>query len=137
MFKYPLRAVCCVASVVMGIVVLAGCQRNTTVEIAGTVRIDSTAIPQGTIGFRPADGQGPTAEAVIQEGRYQLTMAPGLKKVVIRGYRVVGELHPWGPNAPSAPKLAPIVPPKYNDQSELQTEIREPNPQLDFDLQGK
>lgn len=136
-FRHPLKmSSACLATVVL-LALLLGCWRDSMVPIGGVVEMDGAPIPQGTIQFIPADGAGPSAEAAIQNGRYQVTLARGNKKVLVRGYKVVGELHPWGKDAPSAPQLKSIVPPRYNDQTELTQTIEKSHDHVDFKLRSQ
>ena len=114
---------------------LVGCGGDSVVRVAGTVSVNGTPVQQGTIRFLPADGRGPSAEAVIQEGRYRLELPPGNKKVAIMGFKIVGELFPWGPDAPSSPQLEPVVPPQFNSRTTLTVDLQSDDEAIDFDLQ--
>ena len=127
----------CCAATMIGVMALGGCSRDPMVQVAGLVEIDSAALPDGTIQFLPADGHGPSAEAAIRDGKYQVALMPGVKKVVIYGYQVVGELHPWGKNAPSVPQRKSIVPARYNERTELTKDIRAADGELHFKLQSR
>lgn len=65
-----LRAACFVL-----LLFVAGCSDSpwTHVAIDGTVTVDGTPIPAGTISFLPAQGhKGPAATALIQQGKFHL-----------------------------------------------------------------
>ena len=103
----------------------AGCSGDGLNAISGTVTLDGRPIENGTIEFLPADGQGPTAAAVIEGGQYEVRVAPGAKEVRIVGYRKTGERHvaPGDPSSPMIDIQEQIVPAKYNANSELRCEI--------------
>ena len=104
------------------------------VDISGNVHLDGEPIAQGTIGFFPTDDRGATAEAVIQDGLYSVTMPRGKKKVVVRGFEKVGERFPWGKDNPPADILKEIVPKQFNDDSELEFDAIKNDPAKNFDL---
>ena len=91
-------------------------------------------VEQGTISFYPIDGQGASAEAVIEAGQYSVSLPPGTKSVVIHGYKKVGERFPWGKDAPAAPILKEIVPKDFNDKSKLTVEVDRNRSDVDFGL---
>jgi hypothetical protein len=112
----------------LGIVLLAaalaasalGCSGGTA-TVRGTVKLDGNPLEDGKIRFEPADGQGPTAEAVIEEGRYEVELVPGPKRVMIEGWRVVGQqkVTPDDPGSPMIDVKEPVVPAQYNTNTEL------------------
>ncbi|MBU4271497.1 MAG: hypothetical protein KKA28_06500, partial [Planctomycetes bacterium] len=69
---------------------LGGCGGSRLVEIGGAVTYDGQPVQKGTIAFLPSDGNGPTAAAIIAEGKYTVKVAPGPKQVKIEGYKIVG-----------------------------------------------
>lgn len=112
----------------------AGCADDGLVPINGSVQVDGEPLELGTITFKPVDGNGPTAEAVIQAGVYTVSIAPGLKTVEVRSHKKVGEQFPWGKDNPPAPIYEDVVPARYNTKSKLQCEIDAVNVQHDFEL---
>lgn len=111
---------------------LSGCSADGMLELAGEVTLDGAPIDQGTISFFPADNKGASAEAVIAEGRYSVSLPRGAKRVVIRGYKKVGERFPWGKDNPPAPILEEIVPKSFNDESSLTFDAEENRQDADF-----
>lgn len=114
----------------------SGCDDDVA-RVSGLVSIDGAPVDQGVVLFRPADSKGPTAEAAIQNGSYSLSLTPGAKQVLIQGFKITGEVHPWGAGAPSAPVLKPVVPERYYDRSEIVVEIDADTDSLDFTLSSK
>ena len=117
--------------------VLGGCGGDGLVEVRGKVTFDGRPVEQGTISFLPTDGKGPTAGALIENGRYTVRAAPGKKKVEIEGYRVIGQQHvfPDDPSSPLVDKTEPIVPEKYNTHTTLTFDVKQSVDDADFDLQ--
>ena len=115
---------------------LAGCGRDGLAQISGMVVFDGQPLGKGNVSFMPADGRGPTAAAIVADGKYSVRIAPGKKRVQIEGFRVVGRQHAMGdPNAPMVDILKPIIPKRYNIDSELTCEITANNHTYDFRLQ--
>ncbi len=66
----------------------AGC--GSSAHLSGNVSYDGQPVENGTITFVPADGRGPTAGALITQGRYRARdLSPGSKVVQIHGFRDV------------------------------------------------
>lgn len=113
-----------------------GCRRNDLIAISGTVSYDQKPVAKGTIMFQPADGQGPTAAAVIKDGKYSAKVATGNKQVQIEGFNVLGQRH-YVPNDPTSPMVdiqEQYLPERYNVKSTLTREITPDAPVHDFTL---
>ena len=120
-------------------VCLAGCPRGRLVEIGGRITLDGVPLENGTIDFRPADGRGPTAGAIVKQGRYSVEVVPGPKKVEILGYKKVGQQH-ITPNDPSSLLVdvnEQIVPERYNTETELTCKIDSGGGTHDFALESR
>lgn len=113
---------------------LLGCADDGMVDLAGKVSMDGVGVAQGTISFLPTDNRGATAEAVINEGRYSVTMPRGEKKVAIHGFEKVGERFPWGKDNPAADVLKEIVPKKFNEDSTLTHDANKDDADANFEL---
>ena len=110
---------------VLALLLVAGCgQGDGLVDVSGKVTIDGQTPEKGTIRFEPANGQGPSAEQVIDAGAYKLRVAPGEKKVLIYAYKKIGEHPITGPGSPMVDDLKQLVPPKFNDQTTLKADIK-------------
>ena len=122
-------------------VLLAGCGGDKTPEkftVAGTVTLDETPIEKGTISFLPADGNGPTAGAVIQNGRYSAEVPAGSKKVSIQAPKVVGQRKLFDtPDSPTTDQVKEMVPEKYNSKTTLTADIQGDKPDQNFALKTK
>lgn len=116
-----------------------GCSSGGLAPVSGQVKVNGQPLAEGTIDFRSPDGSTPTAQAVITQGVYSCEVVPGPKKVVIRGYKVVGQerASKVDPDSPMVDRKEPFLPPKYS--SETATELKEEIPPggkkgLDFNL---
>ena len=118
----------------LGLAATFGCSDGGLIRVTGKVTVDGEPVVQGTIGFFPNDGQGPSAEAVIDEGQYSVSMAPGMKEVVIHGYRQVGEKFPWGKEGQAMPILEEIVPAKFHAGSKLTANVQADQTDHPFEL---
>jgi hypothetical protein len=127
----PLR---CLAAVLTLLPLAAGCGKNRPLELGGAVTYQGQPVQKGRITFLPADGNGPATAAVIADGKYTATVYPGAKRVQIEGWKVVGQ-RPYSVGNPKmVDVLEPLVPARYNEQSELKAEIRGGMKSLDFNL---
>lgn len=117
---------------------LAGCGHGDGLtQIGGGVTYDGLPVENGTISFLPSDGNGPTAAAIVTDGKYSVKVAPGQKQVRIEGYKVVGQRH-YVPNDPTSPMVDiqnQILPERYNTKSTLTREITPHAGAYDFILE--
>ncbi len=122
---------------------IAGCgSGGLGVAVSGKVSLDGQPIQDGTIQFVPIEGtQGPTAGGTIKEGAYSIPRdggpVPGKYRVEISSFadvkdatekEMAGAL--FGRPATDMPKTAQvqkirknIVPTKFNETSELKTDV--------------
>ena len=119
------------------LLLIVGCgSSNGLIEISGQVRYDGQSVQQGFIAFIPADGLGPSAETVVQDGRYRVDVSPGPKKVIIEGIKKIGERHIAGPESPLAPINEQYLPARYSNRrdSELTCDVSSDKVVYDFIL---
>lgn len=131
--------VCTAILVLAGIAAIAGCTRGlsmTTVE--GEVTIDGKPLGKGSISFESTDGEGPTAGATIEDGKYLAKVPPGQKKVRITGFEVVGQVPAYKgrPDSPMRDVVKDLVPEKYNANTELTLSVESADTTGDFDLKS-
>jgi len=111
--------------------VFSGCGDPTggvvTVPVAGTVVMDGQPLETGSLTFNPVDGQGATAGAVIQDGKFSARVPPGSKLVQISSSKVVGQRKAY--DDPNDQQMIDIVEdqvaPEFNVSSALKCEIPE------------
>lgn len=119
----------------LGGCLLAGCGGSGKSAISGLIEYDGKPLAKGLIRFVPADGVGPTAEAMIDAGRYTVEVANGKKKVSIAGMEEIGFTLPGGPSGPKVPEYKEVVPAKYNTATTLTYEVTGPTTDADFNLE--
>lgn len=123
----------------LALLCVAGCSEPpTTAEVSGSVSVDGVPVEDGSIGFFPVDGKSPTAGAVIEAGRYTAQVPFGKSKVEIRVSKVVGEKKLYDtPDSPVQSIMTEALPPKYNDESELQMDVALGMDEQNFELETK
>lgn len=117
-------------------VIFAGCGPGgpATHSVTGSVTFDGTPVAEGEIIFRDAAGQMKSYGGRITDGKYAFDSEPGKKKVEITAMRdVPGEMDTTSNPGEEVPLREQYIPEKYNDASELTTEVTGSAP-IDFDL---
>jgi hypothetical protein len=114
-----------------------GCADPKNATLTGNVTLDGAAVPQGSISFFPVDGKGSTAGGEIVDGKYSVQVPFGTSRVEIRVAKVTGQKKLYDtPDSPVQNVLSEVLPPRYNDLSELQVTVekgKKAEP-VDFDL---
>jgi hypothetical protein len=85
------------------------------------------------IRMEPVDGATQPNDCAIKDGKYEITIAPGEKKVQIywrKGAAPMGDTASQG-TQPAAPQM---FPPKYNDLTQLRYTVTEGKQTKDFEL---
>jgi hypothetical protein len=120
-------------------VLLAGCPgRDPVGRVSGEVTLDGRPLRQGIIRFVPADGQSPTADAGITDGRFAATVPVGEMKVEITAPKVVGKHKMYDtPDSPVVDTVTELLPPRYNVRSELKMTVCRGSQEKRFELTGK
>jgi len=117
----------------------AGCGDNKPV-VSGSVTLDGQPVASGAIQFFPVSGEGQTAGATIEHGRYQVRASPGLMKVVINAPKVVGRRPAYDdePNGPMTDVVRESLPARYSDmtKSELTFTVVTGRNEANFELQS-
>ena len=130
--------------VLLVVLVVAGCSGRKGPErvvVSGRIRYQGQALETGNIQFTPIKGtSGPVSGAVIREGQYRADgrggVPVGTHRVEITAYRI-----PPGVDLdkidPDEYPREPIVPPRYNVNSELEFTVESGQRSVtkDFDLQ--
>ena len=114
---------------------LAGCDRTRMATVTGTVKVNGNLLEKGTITFTPVDGKRQVTGGEITGGNYSVKVPPGLMKVSLSAPKVVGKkkVYPT-PTSPEMPITVEALPPRYNDNTELQLEVTSGTVEKDFDL---
>ena len=118
--------------------ILVGCGKS-PITVSGKVTLDGNPVERGTITFEPQDKQTANAGGAITQGAYTVKdIPPGKKLVRITGLKVTGERLSIAtdPNSKKIEDTVPIVPARYNDQSDLVRDVTA-STTLDFDLKSR
>jgi len=124
-----------VSLVVLLFILMVGCGQSgpTLYKVSGTATLDGTPLPTGDIVLDPTDGIGPSAAGRIVDGKFELKATSGPKRVDVRAMRETGQ-----PGLYGEAEVEPIIPPKYNTNSELTTEVKADGPNtMTLDLKSK
>jgi hypothetical protein len=123
---------------VLSIVVALGCSDSNLGVVTGTVKVDGEPAKNGSIAFFPVDGKSSTAGAPIVDGKYTAEVPTGETKIEIRVSKVVGQKRLYEtPDSPIQPILAEVLPPRYNNESELSMDVQPGENVKHFDLKSK
>jgi hypothetical protein len=119
-------------------IVIAGCSTDTDHgTLQGNVTLDGEPLPTGLIRFIPADGQTPTADATISDGKFTAKVPVGEKRVSISAPKVVGTRKFYDtPDAPTVDIVEELLPARYNAQSELTITVTAGDQPQDFALKS-
>jgi hypothetical protein len=133
--KLLLGGAALLSAALLGIV---GCSSEPKqVEIAGSVTLDNQPVQTGLIRFDPIDGENPSAEAMIEGGRYSVPLSLGKYKVFISSQKVTKMKRDVpGPGA-EAEVTEEAIPARYNDNTELEVEITKDTKEQNFPLTTK
>src|SRR5262249_5370606 len=121
------------AGLLAALLTLAGGDRGPKMaEVSGTVTVDGQVpAPGSSISFIPADGNGPTAGCLIENGHYKTRVPVGTAKVQIHVPRVIAPASGVGP---SGDRVTESLPPKYNSQTELTFDVKSGRNEKNWDL---
>jgi hypothetical protein len=113
-----------------------GCSGSNRGAVSGTVTVNGEPLNEGQISFVPMDpALGPTSGATISNGQYQIDAVrgpvAGEYQVQIHAFRKAGKRIWDGMGDEKArpeqknyvQELAPYLPAKYNDKSELRATV--------------
>jgi hypothetical protein len=115
-----------------------GCSSDTGKgKVTGIVTLDDQPLKSGLIRFVPADGQTPTAEAMISDGKFSAEVPVGDKRVSISAPKVVGQRQTYQtPGAPTVDVIEELLPARYNANSELTLNVAGGHQEAPFKLQS-
>ncbi len=79
----------------------------------------------GNIQFRPVAGDGPSAGATIQDGKFTAEVPVTKMKVEITANKVIGQRKAYDmPNSPTVDEVVELIPKRYNVASELTLDVQ-------------
>lgn len=106
-----------------------GCGRNGPFDVAGAVTLNGEPVADGAVYFIAPDSEAVAGFGKITGGRYRALVARGRSRVRITGDRRV----PGKTNESGNPLIEQYIPPRFNDQTELEATI-EGSRRLDWKL---
>jgi hypothetical protein len=113
---------------------VAGCGNGNRATVEGKVTVGDKPAHGGSIAFIPADGQGPSAGAQIEGGKYALTggnsLLPGEKNVEITVTVKTGKRIAMGRPSPKGTMVDEVVTFSNREKCKITTGQN----QIDFDL---
>lgn len=124
---------------VVGGAALSGCQGSSApprFDVFGSVLYDGQMIPEGDIVFLPENGKGRPDGGKIVDGKFQISVTAGKKRVEVRASRenpdkLVDSMMEPGKKVPSREDY---IPDRYNTNSELKLEVASGENAIDFEL---
>lgn len=131
MYKIDLYRRFFFAALLFSSAALMGCKDSRRLPVEGKVTFDGQPVEWGYVQFSPSAGTtGPTSGADIKDGAYEVASVRGLfqgtYRVAIQAWKRSGgvSIDPvTGEKTEGGGNLKQILPPKYNDESELTVEI--------------
>ncbi len=108
--------------------------------VSGTVTLDGQPLKSGTIRFDSADGHAAAVDTSITDGKFDVKMAPGDKRVTITSPKVIGKKKMYDtPDSPTYDITEEQLPKRYNANSELKLTVKvgKQDPEPAFDLKSK
>jgi hypothetical protein len=127
------------AGVLAAVLTVFGCGGDSkTGEVTGAVTIDGQKPPVGSsITFVPADGKGPSAGAMLDDGRYTATVPVGVARVEIRAPKFAAEKTKGGPGGGGERVVGDLLPAKYHDNTELTFDVQAGRNEKNWELKSK
>jgi hypothetical protein len=126
-------------AVVAGLFV-CGCQKGPAIgTVRGEVTFNGQPLKDGRILFTPIDGQGQTGGATITDGKFTASMPVAKMKVAINANRVIGKkpVYEGDPKSPLMDVVEELIPPRYNVNTELETDVKEGEQTVKYELKGR
>lgn len=96
-----------------------GCSDPKGPKIQGTVLFEGRPLVSGELLLRPADGKGPVARAIVQDGKFETQCLSGRRRVEVMAYRETTKDDGVGGKLQEQ-----YVPEQFNAQSKLEIEVK-------------
>jgi hypothetical protein len=115
---------------------MAACSKKADrATVSGAVTLDNQPLNSGIIRFAPTDGRTAPSEAKITDGKFNVDMPLGEKRVSISAPKVVGQRKVYEtPDSPTVDITQELIPARYNAQTELTFTAAPGSHSKDFDL---
>lgn len=109
--------------VLLGVAVgSSGCD-SSLVQVTGQVTLDGKDLPDGEIIFVPEDPTQAPDAGKISNGKFDVLVKPGNKKVEIRASRELPPIKDEAMGEAGVPRFESIIPQQYNDKTQLTLEV--------------
>jgi len=118
---------------------LLGCSADVKQgTVSGTVTFDGQPLKSGTIRFDSSDGRTAAADASIVDGKFNVKLSPGDKRVTITSPKVIGKKKMYDtPDSPVYDVTEELLPKRYNAQSTLSMTVTAASQEKEFSLTSK
>ena len=117
---------------------LIGCSDSTVGSVAGNVLIDGQPPKRGAIAFFSTDGKSRQVGCDILDGKYTAQVPVGISRVEISVSKITGQKKIYDtPDSPVQDIMEEVLPPKYNEASELTVDVKSGKNDVNFDLKTK
>lgn len=111
---------------------IAGCGGPNLAEVQGTILVDGVPVPGVLVEFQPAEGS-PSFGETDASGHYELRFSRNKKGAEIGTHSVrISKEFDYDENAIRAPGVKRVIPPQFNDESQLTGEVIAGENKLDF-----
>jgi hypothetical protein len=112
----------------------AGCEKPPPQgTVHGTVTLNGEPVDGGLIRMVPVEGDAQSADTVVTQGKYELTLPLGKKKVELTWSKDSGA-PPDTASQGTVPPPKELFPPKYNSQTTLEYEVTPGRVEKNWDL---
>ena len=99
-----------------------GCSDGRT-RVYGTIRYQDKPVEFGKIAFISPELKGPTAEAVVRGGQYEVLVPQGRHTIRLYNFVETGRRYPFGKDKEPAIDYKQTFPPEVNDKSTIVLDI--------------
>jgi hypothetical protein len=114
----------------MLVLLLTGCEQTgpEVAPVKGRVTLDGRPLANAVVQFQPDEGKRPSGGGTDENGDYQVYYKRGMSgaRVGQHTVRILAQVEPQ----------APVIPDRYNKQSELRAEVKPGPNEINFDLKS-
>src|SRR5262245_49885191 len=117
-----------------------GCSRGPAMgTVNGEVTFDGQPLKQGSVLFKPVDGQSQTGGSPITDGKFSAQVPVTKMRVEINAPKVIGKhrVYEGDPNSPITEDVVEMLPTKYNAASELTLDVKAGSQDVKYELKSK